>query len=185
LIGIDYIFLLMFAVPLVYGLFRGIVRMVISVIAVYTGFVFARQYSMAFSEMLEAWTRASGKYVETVAFIVCFLGVAILISLFGRIVRKGIHGANLGFIDRILGGMVGGALGLMLSFGLIFLIFTYLPGPDQYLRGSRLAPRIASTGTYLLLLVPPWLEEGVQEEFDRLKRLLRKENEENSALLLT
>jgi membrane protein required for colicin V production len=177
---IDYIFLFLFGVPLVYGLFRGIVRMVITVLSVYLGFVFARQYSLAIAAAFEQWTEGFGKYGETLVFLLCFAAVVFLVSMLGRLIRKGIHGANLGCLDRALGAMVGGVLGLMLSFGLIFMVFTYLPDPDRYLRNSRLSPAIVNSGTYLLILVPPWLEEGVQDEYDRLRRLLDRRLEEGT-----
>lgn len=180
--AIDYIFLFLFGVPLVYGLFRGLVRMVITVLSVYLGFVFARQYSLAIADAFENWTAGFGRYGETLIFLLCFAAVVFLVSMLGRLIRKGIHGANLGCLDRALGAAIGGILGLMLSFGLIFMVFTYLPEPDDYLKDSRLSPLIAGSGTYLLLLVPPWLEEGVQEEYDRLERLLERRVEEEVSL---
>jgi len=179
---IDYIFLFLFGVPLVYGLFRGLVRMILTVLSVYLGFVFARQYSMAIADAFEGWTEGFGRYGETLVFLVCFAAVVFLVSMLGRLIRKGIHGANLGCLDRALGALVGSVLGLMLSFGLIFMVFTYLPEPETYLEDSRLSPMIAESGTYLLLLVPPWLEEGVQEEFDHMKRLLERRVEEEVRL---
>jgi membrane protein required for colicin V production len=171
---IDYIFLFLIAIPIAYGLYKGIVRMIVSTLAIFLGFLFARQYSDSFVAALEGWIHIGriGKYV---AFIICFFVIALLISIIGRIVRKGVQGANLGCIDRLLGACMGGVLGLGLSFGLIFLIFSIYKQPElSPLKDSRLSPAIVETGTYFLLMIPPWMEEGIQEEYDRLRDLWKK-----------
>jgi membrane protein required for colicin V production len=174
---IDYIFLFLIFIPFAYGLYRGIVRMVISTLALYLGIMFARQYSHAIADSLEGLLDV-GWGGEFLAFILCFVAVLFIFSAIGRLVRKGITGANLGCVDRVLGAVLGVFLGLGLSFGLIFMIFSYLPDPDQYLKKSRLSPRIVGTGTYFLLMIPPWIEEEIQEEYRRLKEFLDKSDRE-------
>ncbi len=142
--------------------------------AIFLGFLFARQYSTSFLGALEGWIHI-GKVGKFVAFITCFFVIALLIAMIGRIVRKGVQGANLGCIDRLLGACMGGVLGLGLSFGLIFLIFSIYKQPElSPLKDSRLSPAIVETGTYFLLMIPPWMEEGIQEEYNRLRDLWKK-----------
>lgn len=167
----------MIALPLVYGLFRGVVRMVISSLSLFFGVIFARQYASPLAGSLEEWF-GNNSGVQILAYFICFAAVVFIFSMIGRVVRKGISGANLGCLDRLLGALFGCGLGLALSFGMIFSIFSYLPGPDQYLEKSRLAPGIVRTGTYFLLLIPPWMEEDIQEEYDRLRNLLDKNAKE-------
>ncbi len=170
MIAIDYIFLFLLVIPLAYGLYKGLIRMVISTLALYFGFIFARQYSGAISDFLSSWFEF-GQPGRAIIFFLCFAIVVVVFSMIARIVRKGVMGANLGCIDRILGACLGGLVGLALSFGLIFFIFTYLPEPDRYLKESRLSPKIVESGTYFLLMIPPWIEEEIQEEYDRLRNI--------------
>ena len=179
LTAIDYIFVFLIAIPFVYGLYRGIVRMIISALAFFFGFLFARQYSDVLVESLKSWFDI-GRGGKLVAFVFCFFVVVFLFSMIGRLVRKGIKGANLGCVDRLLGACLGGVLGLGLSFGLVFLIFTYLPEPDQYLKESRLCPSIVESGTYFLLMVPPWIEKEIHEEYDHLKDLWKEEKDKGN-----
>lgn len=170
MIAIDYIFLFILVIPLAYGLYKGLIRMVISTLALYFGFIFARQYSGAISDFLSSWFEF-GQPGRAIIFFLCFAIVVFAFSMIARIVRKGVMGANLGCIDRILGACLGGLVGLALSFGLIFFIFTYLPEPDRYLKESRLSHKIVESGTYFLLMIPPWIEEEIQEEYDRLRNI--------------
>jgi membrane protein required for colicin V production len=185
---IDSIFLLFIAVPFAYGLWRGIVRVVISTLSLFLGIVFARQYSGAFVDSLKGWVDL-GRGGDVIAFIACFAAVVFLLSMLGKVIRKGIKGANLGMVDRLLGACLGGALGVAVSFSLIFLIFHYMPDPGRYLKDSRLAPSIVDSGSYVLLLVPPWIEdsvrEGILEEYNRLKAMLEDEKGVKSVLLST
>ncbi len=182
LAAIDYIFVSVIALPFVYGLFRGVVRMVISSLSLFFGVIFARQYAPPLAGSLEELF-GNNTGVQIIAYLVCFAAVVFIFSMIGRVVRKGISGANLGCIDRLLGALFGCGFGLALSFVMIFSIFSYLPGPDNYLGESRLAPGIVRTGTYFLLLIPPWMEENIQEEYDRLKNILDKNAKEKVVAL--
>jgi len=177
LVAIDYIFLFLLAIPFAYGLYKGLVRMVISTLALYFGFIFARQYSGAVVESLSGWIEF-GQAGRISVFFICFAAVVFVFSMVARAVRQGVMVANLGCVDRVLGACLGGLVGLGASFGLIFFIFTYLPEPDHYLKESRLSPTIVESGTYFLLMIPPWIEEEIQEEYDRLRNIWRQDKRE-------
>lgn len=183
MVAIDYIFLFLLTIPFAYGLYKGLIRMVISALALYFGFIFARQYSGDIADSLSAWIEF-GQAGRIVIFFICFAFVVFVFSMIARIVRAGIMGANLGCVDRLLGGLLGSLVGLAISFGLVFFIFTYLPEPDQYLKDSRLSPKIVESGTYFLLMIPPWMEEEIQEEYEKLRKIWKSDVKEKGKVTL-
>ena len=159
--AIDGIFLFIIGIPFAYGLYRGIVRMVISTLSLFLGFLFARQYAPSLTGSLEGWVDLGG-WGKIVAFLLRFVAVVFLVSMLGRLIRKGVQGANLGWIDRLIGGCLGSILGMAAYFGLSFLLFHFLPEPDRYLKESRLAPGVVESGQYCLLLFRPWGQDEVR-----------------------
>ncbi len=181
---IDIVFLVFIGIPTVYGLFRGLVRMVITFFSVTLGFFFASRYSGALAGTLkDLWD--IGRAGDIAAFVICFFAVVIICSMIGMLIRKGIVGIDLGCLDRFLGACVGGIIGIAISFGSIFLIYSYFPAPEAYLGRSLLAPAIVDAGEYLLLLIPSEIEEDIMEEYERLKQLWESEKGKDSRVLST
>jgi membrane protein required for colicin V production len=182
--AIDFIFLVLIIIPAIYGLFKGIARMVITLLSIFLGFLFASHYSDAVAKFLkDLWE--IGRAGDIIAFTLCFFAVLFICAMFGKLVRKGIVGVNLGCLDRLLGAGVGGVLGIAVSFGLIFLIYSYLSVPEHYLGKSRLAPPIVDVSEYLFLLIPSGMEEDMMEEYERLKELWESEKDKGSKVLST
>jgi len=181
---IDFLFLVIILIPAIYGLVKGIARMVIMFLSIFLGSLFAYHYSGALGRSLRDLFQI-GRLGDVIAFIVCFFAVVFICAMFGKLVRKGIVGVNLGCLDRLLGACVGGILGITVSFGLIFLIDSYLPSPKEYLGKSRLAPPIVDIGEYLFLLVPAGAEEELMEQYEHLKKMWESEKEESSGVLST
>jgi membrane protein required for colicin V production len=180
--AIDFIFLVFIIIPAVYGLIKGIARMVITLVSIFLGMLFASQYSDALGSFLKDLLNI-GRAGDIIAFVLCFFAVMFICAMFGKLVRKGIVGVNLGCLDRLLGAGVGGGLGIAISFGLIFLIYSYLSVPEYYLGKSRLAPAIVDAGEYIFLLIPSGMEEDMMEEYERLKELWESEKAKDSTIL--
>jgi membrane protein required for colicin V production len=99
-------------VPLIIGAITGfrkgfimeIVTLVALIIAVIAGFHFLHWGI----EFLQEKFELSGKFLPFLSFILIFVGVVLLVNLLGKMLKKIIHMAFLGGIDRMAGAVIGG-----------------------------------------------------------------------------
>ncbi len=102
----DIIVLCAFCVFAVMGLVRGFIAEAFRLAALAGGFVGAILfYDSLYAKLGFLKTPASAKTV--IAFVVCYLAIALVLTAIGWLVKKAVHLAMLGWIDRLLGGVVG------------------------------------------------------------------------------
>ena len=104
---LDILLLLPLLVGLVRGLMRGLITEIIAILAIILGIVGARLWATKFSAWLLlqfAWPEA---VCNVVAYALLFLAIAIVLNIIGRVLSKLLRAIQLGFINRLLGGVFG------------------------------------------------------------------------------
>lgn len=118
---LDAIILLPLLIGLVRGLMRGLVTEFIAILAVILGCVGAKIFGTQFA----AWIMQQFTWPETVcnvvAYVLLFLGIAIVLNLFGRLFTRLLKAIHLGFVNRLLGGVFGA-----LKWSIIVLSLVYI-----------------------------------------------------------
>jgi membrane protein required for colicin V production len=136
---IDWIAVAIVALAIVRGLMVGVIRQVISIAALVAAFFVARQFApqagswlvrisdASIDPQLAPWLGAAGLAI----------GTLIAGAVVGRVLRRGAQIVFLGLPDRIGGGLVGAAEGVLVCAVLLFAA-TLLIGRDHPLiDGSR------------------------------------------------
>ena len=104
---LDIIILLPLLIGLVRGLMKGLIVEVISIAAIILGVIGAKLWSAAFA----AWLILQFEWSETAAIVVSyallFTGIALALNIFGRLLSKLFQKIQLGWLNRLLGGVFG------------------------------------------------------------------------------
>lgn len=114
------------------GLARGLIREVFSIAALAAAVLAVRGFSTPFGAWLDEATQgqlgsATAPWVAGAALAIAAVAV---VAIAGRVLRRGARAAGLGFADRLAGGAVGAAEGLLVV-GLLLLGTTRWMGPDH------------------------------------------------------
>jgi len=119
--ALDWILLALGAGSALWGLLRGLVREVLSVVGWIASFWLGQRYATPVGEMLplvgssETWRQLAG-------FVAVFLTVLVVCALLAGLLRKLATVVGLGPLDRVLGAMFGALRGLLLLLSLTIVV---------------------------------------------------------------
>ena len=116
---LDLIILLPVAAGFITGLFRGLIKEVISLAVIIIGIYAARLLSPIATTLMIDWFEISPKGAQVLGFVAIFSLVAILLTIAGRLLQGVIQLLTLGFLNAIVGGVFGG-LKIVLLFSIFF-----------------------------------------------------------------
>ena len=125
----------------IYGLYRGLIRELISLIAWVLAFFLAILFSPNFANILDpTWAGETLRLIFS--FSAIFVGVLIVSSFIQFVVRKFLSLVGLGSLDRFLGMVFGIARGVVISTILLVLFIELFP-TNSWAENSKVS-------TYLL-----------------------------------
>jgi membrane protein required for colicin V production len=150
--GLDYAVLVVLLASVLWGVWRGFVREVISLAAWVLAFLGANLFAGPLGELLPK-ALSTPEIRVLIAFIAVFIVILAICALLARLLSRLVKVAGLGELDRTLGGVFGLARAL-----LILLAFALLAGltalPRQPLwRDSVSGAPLAQAA----LALKPWL----------------------------
>lgn len=96
------------------GFRKGLIIEIVTLLALGVGIYGAMHFSDFTAGRLQEVMNINPKYLNTIAFVLTFILLAVVVNLVGRVVRKMVCSMNLGFVDRLGGFLVGAAKGLLL-----------------------------------------------------------------------
>jgi membrane protein required for colicin V production len=132
---LDFILVVILAYCLIRGIFRGLVKELSSIIGVLGGLYAAYAYYPLVAKWLSKWIKNTG-YQHILSCLVLFLGVYLIVSLAGVIIKYFMNIVFLGWTDRLCGAFLGTVKGLLLAAILILVLTTFLPKNASILRDS-------------------------------------------------
>lgn len=135
---VDASILIVTALSFTFGIWRGLVREVLSLITWILALLVARSYSeVVAATLFNSFDNLTMRYVT--AFALIFIGVMMLGTFVNFLMSKLLIFTGLRFVDRILGGLFGIARGaLIVLVGLFFSSFFLSQG--EYWQNSKLIP---------------------------------------------
>ncbi len=113
---IDIILAIFLVYGLVKGFNKGLFVEIASLVSLLTGLYGAIHFSYFIAGWLKQKVNWQPNILQVVAFALTFLVILFGISLIGKLVTKMVNAAQLGFLNKIAGGIFGAAkIGLILS----------------------------------------------------------------------
>ena len=128
---------------LLFSLMKGFVREVFSLLAYVGGYLMAVKYQGTFAAVLME-SIPSKPIAKLVAFLGIYIIAAIIISLMGKVARAMLwSGTDLSMFDRILGGIVGLARGVVILVAVMFPLQFFPALAKKFTQDSYTYPYLA------------------------------------------
>ncbi len=154
---LDVIGIIILILFFIRGYSKGIIVAVCSVLAILLGILVSLKLSQALSSWLQEKGYVTSGWVQVISYVILFIGVVLLVRLLAKLVQKAAESMMLGFVNKLIGGVLYVFLGTVLWSSLLWI-------------GSRMnviAPEtIAASKTYA------WLSQFAPWFFEQAGRLL-------------
>jgi len=157
----DYIILGVCAISILVGTIRGFVKEAFSLVVWAAAFLVAFQYSGALAMQLESHIELPSARTS-LAFAGLFLAILLVGGLLTFLVGKLVEKTGLSGTDRLLGGVFGGARGLILVLGLM-LVAGLTPVPqDPWWQQSRTIQSLMPLAEWSAQFLPDYILEHLE-----------------------
>jgi membrane protein required for colicin V production len=168
--GLDVAIVVVSALGVVWGLSRGLLRMVTSIVALGGALYFASVYYPQAREIALKYLGVNATIAAVIGYAIVFLLVFGVIETSGTILVRLVRTVHLGWIDRLAGGVAGGAVSIAVAGLALMLVTTILPTDAQLLKQSELTPHVLTYTDALMRYIPP----EVRDIYDRKRRELTR-----------
>jgi membrane protein required for colicin V production len=157
----DLVFIGIVGLSTVFAFWRGLIRVVMSLVGLVAAVLAAIHLSPSASNILTALSdNPVTRYL--VAFALIFIVVALIFALFGWLLWRTIRAIGLGFVDRVLGAVFGVARGVLIAvIGVLLAGLTTLPRQDWWQNALFAPPLVVAA-----LSLRPWLPQALAQRLD-------------------
>jgi len=163
---LDYLFAGIILISIGFALMKGLVREIISLVALIGGFILAVLYYRVPASWLADLSRT-----ESVAnlggFLAIFIGCLLLGAIISFIVNRFLKAASIKWVDRLLGGVFGLLRGWAICSILVLGLIAF-PVRDSVMERSFLAPYMLAGARTAVLLVPQNLKDQFNEQYKKV-----------------
>ncbi len=159
------------------GLCKGLIIEVVTLLAFCAGIYGAMHFSDFTAAHMQDFMEIDPKYLNTVAFVLTFIILVVLVNLIGKLVSKWVKSMNLGFFDKLGGFLFGIIKGVLLCSVLLMVLNNFqLLGvvKPEVKEKSKLYPYIEQT--------VPYVYRGFDLVKDYAKEVLPDEETEENAV---
>jgi membrane protein required for colicin V production len=174
---IDFLFVAIILISTIFALRKGLVREVISLVALIGGLLLAAFYYPAIAELFHDITKTA-EIANLIGFLAIFLSVILLGAVAAFLVNRFVKMADLQWIDRLLGALFGFLRGWAIA-SIIALALIAFPVRAGTMVKSVFAPYLLAGARAAVLLVPQHLRNQFNEQY---QKILKTWNDDRSSL---
>ena len=134
------------------GLRKGLIIEVVTLVAFGAGIYGAMHFSDFTAAHMQDFLEIDPNYLNTIAFVLTFIVLVVIVNLIGRLISKAIKSLNLGFFDKLGGFLFGIIKGVLLCSVLLMVLNNFqLLGvlKPEVKEKSKLYPYIEQTVPYV------------------------------------
>jgi membrane protein required for colicin V production len=168
--GLDVAIVVVAGLGILWGLGRGVLRMVTSIIALLAALYFASVYYPAARDFAMQHFSMGAALAAVIGYAVIFLVVAAIVEIIGGVLIRLVRTVNMGWADRLAGAIAGGAIAVAVTGLLLMLLTAALPGDAALLKQSQLTPRVLAYTGALLDYIPPEIKTIYERKRHELMR---------------
>jgi membrane protein required for colicin V production len=148
---IDIVILLIVAGSAFSGLSQGAVRTAISFVGFIAAIFLAGRY---YPEVAQSLFSSDKSWGPILGYVIIFIVVTFAASVIGWILSRVVKATLLGWIDKLVGGVIGAVTGFLTCAALLAVVMKYLPATDTVIAGSALAGFLLDKFPLVLALLP-------------------------------
>lgn len=119
---IDIIIVCCFLPVLYFGIKNGLVRQLVAFAVIFFGIRLSLRFATPVGEWVTEHVKIGDFWAKAVSFILIFFAVALVLSLFGRIIEKIIKITLLGWLNKLLGVVMTFILTILLLSVVVYLV---------------------------------------------------------------
>lgn len=131
---LDFLYIILIVFAIIKGLRKGLVLGIISFLAFIIGLAAALKLSVVVAGYLKDSAGAFNRWLPLISFMLVFIAVIFLVGLVGRLIKKTVRFAMLGWVDAI-----GGLLLYTAIYTIIFSVFLFYAEKLMVLQPSTIA----------------------------------------------
>jgi membrane protein required for colicin V production len=173
---LDYLCICIVLVSIGFAVTKGLVREIVSLIALIGGFILAVLYYHSLGGMLVELCRTES-VANFFAFLLIFVGCILIGAIVSLITNRFMKAASIKWIDRLLGGIFGLLRGWAIASILVLALIAF-PLHGNVVPRSMLAPYLLAGSRAAVLLVPQDLRNTFNEQY---KKVIESWNQKRSA----
>lgn len=166
----DIILIVIITASAIYGITKGFIRDVFSLIAVILG-VIAAFIGYPWAASYLTGIIPAGPPANIAGFALILISVSIAVSVLGVVIAKAIAGADLSVYDRVAGAFFGLFEGIVVASFITILAATVIPSS---VTSSRIAPHLLKVVNATVSILPA----DTQKEIDAATNTLKKMRDE-------
>lgn len=171
--GFDLTVLVLTAVLVVLGAWKGIVRILITLGALVAAFVLASRFHQPVADYWVESPADPSAPLRLLAYLAIFVAVMVAGGVLAWAMRKLMKVALLGWADRLAGAALGLVAAALASALLVLPVVAYTPKGESLLGRSRLAPYVAVVADVANQIAPEDLARRYRERIRELRRYWR------------
>jgi membrane protein required for colicin V production len=168
--GFDVALLVLLGVLVVVGLLKGLVRILIGLLAVVAAFFVASHGHRPLAERMGT-IDLSPEVLQLIAYLALFVVVLLAGGVLAWLLRKILRAAMLGWVDRLAGAALGVAVAMLATALVVLPAVAYVPGGASWLDGSRLAPYVTAVADLAVRTAPDDLADAYRRGMESLRRV--------------
>ena len=166
---LDGILIVVIATSSFYGLFKGLVKEVLSLLALIVGLIGAGRFYETASPLLAGL--GFGTQAATIlSFILLFTLIFIGVILIGRLLHQLVHAASLGWLNRLGGAAFGFLRGAIVTCVIVLILISVLSERAPLLTGSSMTPPILRMSGVLFSWLPDDLQRWILDKEKKLRQ---------------
>jgi membrane protein required for colicin V production len=166
----DFVVLAVVAFGALHGLRNGLLTMVTSFVALIAALYLASVHYTETAAIIARQFGTNPTLATVLGYLAVFLVVFIAVQFVGGMVVGVLRMASLGWIDRLAGGFLGGAIAAAVAGLAVMLLTIVLPANAALLRNSEAAPVLLAYDAMLVRYIPEEAKEAYQRNRDILIR---------------
>lgn len=174
--SLDFLFALIMLVSIAFALTKGLVREIISLVALIGGFALAVLFYRIPAARVAEFSRTEA-IADLIGFMIIFVGCILAGAIVSFIVNRFLKAASLKWVDRLLGGIFGLIRGWAICSIMVIGLIAF-PLRENIMAKSVLAPYLLAGARAAVVLVPHGLKEKFNEQY---KKVLQAWNQNRSA----
>jgi len=152
--GLDYAGIVLLAVGAIYGLQRGALRMVTSVVALAAAVYFASLCYTKAGSFAQTQLGSSHAVGAVVGYVAIFALIFTAVEIVGSSAIRLMQIAHLSPLDRLAGGLLGAGIAAVFAGLAVMLLAAVLPPDAAILRNSQLVPMLLAYNEMLVGYIP-------------------------------
>ena len=168
--GFDFVGVALLAIGAIYGLQRGALRMVTSVVALAAAVYFASIYYNMAGAFAETKLGSSHTVGAVVGYVVVFALIFSAVEIIGSFAIRLIHVVHMNPLDRLAGGLLGAAIAGVFGGLIVMLMAAVLPPDAPLLHNSQLVPMLLAYNEMLVGYIPGDAKLAYERNRDDLMR---------------